>query len=58
LDYAEILDLSFAYSSNGDGFIEHDKTTGKERELVLHEFPTPEELWNRLNTSKGIDPDQ
>ena len=58
LEYAEILDLSFAYSSNGDGFIEHDNTTGKERELVLHEFPTPEELWNRLNTSKGIDPDQ
>jgi type I restriction enzyme R subunit len=58
LEYAETLDLFFAYSSNGDGFIEHDKTTGKERELVLHEFPTPEELWNRLNTSKGIDPDQ
>ncbi len=58
LEYAEILDLSFAYSSNGDGFIEHDNTTGKERELVLHEFPTPEELWNRLNTSKGINPDQ
>ena len=58
LEYAEILDLPFAYSSNGDGFIEHDKTTGKERELVLREFPTPKELWNRLNTSKGIDPDQ
>jgi len=58
LEYAEILDLPFAYSSNGDGFIEHDNTTGKERELVLHEFPTPEELWNRLNTSKGIAPDQ
>jgi len=58
LEYADILDLPFVYSSNGDGFIEHDKTTGKERELALHEFPTPEELWNRLNTSKGIDPDQ
>jgi len=58
LEYAETLDLSFAYSSNGDGFIEHDNTTGKERELVLHEFPTPEELWSRLNTSKGINPDQ
>jgi type I restriction enzyme R subunit len=57
LEYAEILDLSFAYSSNGDGFVEHDKTTGKERELALHEFPAPDELWNRLNTSKGIDPD-
>lgn len=58
LEYAEILDLPFVYSSNGDGFVEHDKTTGEERELALHEFPTPDELWNRLNISKGIDPDQ
>ena len=58
LEYAEILDLPFVYSSNGNGFVEHDKTTGKERELAPHEFPTPDELWNRLNISKGIDPDQ
>ncbi|MFV9646043.1 MAG: DEAD/DEAH box helicase family protein, partial [Desulfobacterales bacterium] len=58
LEYAEILDLPFVYSSNGYGFVEHDKTTGKERELALHEFSTPDELWNRLNISKGIDPDQ
>ena len=58
LEYAEILDLPFVYSSNGDGFVEHDKTTGKERELALHKFPTPDELWNRLNISKGIDLDQ
>jgi len=58
LEYADILDLSFVYSSNGDGFVEHDKTTGKERELALHKFPTPKELRNRLNASKGIDPDQ
>ena len=58
LEYANILDLPFVYSSNGDGFVEHDKTTGKERELALHEFPTPEELRNRVNTSKGIDPYQ
>ena len=58
LEYAEILDLPFVYSSNGNGFIEHDKTTGKEKGLALHEFPTPEELRDRLNTSKGIDPDQ
>jgi type I restriction enzyme, R subunit len=44
LDYAKILDISFAYSSNGDGFIEHDKTTGKEIELSLDDFPTPVDL--------------
>jgi len=58
LGYAQILDLPFAYSSNGDGFIEHDRATGKERELSLNEFPSPVELWKRLNTSKGIDLDQ
>ncbi len=42
--YARMLDLPFAYSSNGDGFIEHDFLTGSERELELDEFPTPEEL--------------
>ena len=45
IDYAVILDVPFAYASNGDGFIEHDMTTGKERELSLDEFPTVEELW-------------
>ena len=50
LDYAEILDLPFAYSSNGDGFIEHDRTgLGEvvEREISLEEFPTPKSLWDR-----------
>ncbi len=55
LDYAEILDISFAYSSNGDGFIEHDKTTGKEIELSLDDFPTPVDLWNRYKVSKGFE---
>src|SRR6266480_5924006 len=44
LDYAETLDVPFAYSSNGDGFVEHDRT-GKartpERDIVLDKFPTP-----------------
>ncbi|WP_195428091.1 DEAD/DEAH box helicase family protein [Clostridium sp. D46t1_190503_E9] len=57
LNYGEILDIPFVYSSNGDGFIEHDrtKTNGTiERELTLDEFPTPEELWNRYKDYKGI----
>ena len=33
--YAQILDVPFAYSSNGDGFYEHDFLTGQERQLAL-----------------------
>jgi type I restriction enzyme R subunit len=57
LDYAEMLDIPFAYSSNGDGFIEHDRTRTEgviERELRLDEFPSPEHLWQRYCDWKGI----
>lgn len=57
LEYAEMLDLPFAYSSNGDGFIEHDRTVIEgtvERELTLDEFPSPENLWQRYCAWKGI----
>lgn len=58
MDYAQKLDLKFAYSSNGDGFYEHDFLTGKERELALDEFPTMEELKARfmqeVNDGKGL----
>lgn len=47
-DYAEILDLKFAYSTNGSGIVEFDYITGVEREIT--EFPTPTELWERLKT--------
>src|ERR1700712_130106 len=46
LEYAEILDIPFAYSSNGDAFLEHDRTgssTAVEREIALDQFPKPEE---------------
>ncbi|MBS7064543.1 MAG: DEAD/DEAH box helicase family protein [Veillonella dispar] len=56
--YAEMLDVPFAYSSNGDGFYEHDYLTGKERELSLEEFPSEEELLIRFtadsNDGKGL----
>ncbi|MGO8692817.1 MAG: EcoAI/FtnUII family type I restriction enzme subunit R [Rectinemataceae bacterium] len=57
LEYAEILDLPFAYSSNGDAFLEHDRTGASpvERELALDEFPGPEELWARYRSWKGYD---
>jgi len=56
LDYAEILDVPFAYSSNGDAFLEHDRTRKSgavEREIPLHQFPSPDELWARYRASKG-----
>ncbi len=53
--YAECLNVPFVYSSNGKGFYEHDFLTGKERELKLDEFPTPEELWKRYQVAKGLD---
>ena len=47
ITYAQMLDVPFAYSSNGDGFREHDFLTGQECDLSLDEFPTPEELTTR-----------
>lgn len=54
VEYAEILDIPFVYSSNGTGFLERDLLTGKERELSLEEFPTPDELWTRFKAAKNI----
>lgn len=60
--YASMLDIPFAYSSNGDGFFEHDFLTGKERELGLDEFPTEEELYyrykNGANKGEGLSENQ
>lgn len=62
MTYAQMLDLPFAYSSNGDGFFEHDFLTGKERELKLDEFPTEAELIARykaeINGGKGLTVEQ
>ena len=56
--YARMLDLPFAYSSNGDGFAEHDFLTGQEREFNLDEFPTEQELIERYKKESGISPQQ
>lgn len=58
IEYGDILDIPFVYSSNGDGFIEHDMLTGKERELTLAEFPSPTNLWQRYKKFKGITQEQ
>lgn len=58
LGYAKTLDIPFVYSSNGDGFIEHDRTICEgiiEKELSLNQFPSPEELWKRYKQWKGFD---
>lgn len=62
MTYAQMLDVPFAYSSNGDGFAEHDFLTGRERILSLDEFPGEEELIARYkqeaNGGKGLSPQQ
>lgn len=58
MEYAQMLDLPFAFSSNGDGFAEHDFLTGKEREFGLGEFPTEAELIARYKGESGLTPAQ
>lgn len=57
LDYAQVLDIPFVFSSNGDGFVFHDKTAVDEQietELRLDEFPSPKLLWEKYKRYKGI----
>ena len=58
IGYAQDLDIPFAYSSNGDGFYEHDMITGEEKEISLEDFPTPKKLWERYLKEKEIDEEQ
>lgn len=60
IGYAETLDIPFAFSSNGDGFIFHDKTVESgslETEIPLEAFPSPEALWGKFKAFKKI-PDE
>lgn len=54
MQYAKMLDVPFAYSSNGDSFVEHDFLTGMERELALDAFPDEAELLARYRTGKNL----
>ena len=58
MTYAKMLDLPFAYSSNGDGFAEHDFLTGKEREIGMDEFPSEAELIARYREESDLTPAQ
>ncbi|MFA6294303.1 MAG: DEAD/DEAH box helicase family protein [Victivallales bacterium] len=57
LNYAEILDIPSVFSSNGDGFVFHDRTTSGNVEKILSndQFPSPEELWDKYKRYKGIE---
>lgn len=48
MQYAIMMDIPFAYSSNGDGFIEHDFLTGEERSISMEDFPAPDALYARF----------
>ena len=59
LAYAETLDVPFVFSSNGDGFVFHDRTGtfGQiEQTLTLDEFPSPETLWSHYQQWRGLEP--
>jgi type I restriction enzyme R subunit len=58
LDYAATLDIPFVFSSNGDGFVFHDRTGQSatiETNLGLDAFPSPADLWARYRAWKGLD---
>lgn len=58
MTYAQMLDVPFAYSSNGDAFREHDFLMGTERDIAMEDFPTPDELYARFqkgaNSGAGL----
>jgi type I restriction enzyme R subunit len=57
LDYAETLSVPFVFSSNGDGFVFHDRTGMSpmpEVSLTLDELPSPADLWERYRAWKGL----
>ena len=60
LDYAETLDIPFVFTSNGDGFVFHDRTgagDAVETDLALDAFPSPTDLWARYAAWKGFTPE-
>lgn len=58
IQYGDILDIPFVYSTNGSKYIEHNRITREERELGINQLPTPEELYLRWLKHKGYNEDQ
>lgn len=60
MTYAQMMGIPFAYSSNGDAFMEHDFLTGQERQIPMDQFPSPDELYARYkagaNDGAGLSP--
>lgn len=59
IEYARLLGVPFAFASNGDGFIFRDETLADgvlEKQIVLYEFPSPQQLWDRYCAWKGWTP--
>lgn len=58
MTYAQMMGIPFAYSSNGDAFMEHDFLTGMERQIPMNQFPSPDELYGRYklgaNNGSGL----
>lgn len=58
MTYAQMMGIPFAYSSNGDAFMEHDFLTGTERQIPMNQFPSPDELYERYklgaNNGSGL----
>ncbi|MCB2002250.1 MAG: DEAD/DEAH box helicase family protein, partial [Rhodoferax sp.] len=60
INYAQLLDVPFSFSSNGDGFVFRDATLADgvlERNISLDEFPSPAVLWDRYCAWKGWPPE-
>ena len=58
LGYAQALDVPFAFSSNGDAFLFHDRSglsSPVEKQIALDQFPSPQELWHRYRVWRGLD---
>ncbi len=58
IDYANILDVPFAFSSNGDGYIKKNMITGEEIEIALDEFPSPEDMWSEYKNTSNLTAEQ
>ena len=61
-EYAQMMDVPFAFSSNGEGYQEYDFLTGKERSFTMDKFPSKEELYARFlsesNEGNGLSDDE
>lgn len=58
VEYARILDVPFAYSTNGDDLIEKDMISGINKNMKMKDFPTIDELWERYQKESNLTKEQ